>query len=66
MGERAPSLRSLLFGEESERVASETVGPVLVVRRREQGGDGDEGDSESEGATPADGESEDETDGDDA
>lgn len=33
MGERAPSLRSLLFGEESARVATETVGPVLVVRR---------------------------------
>jgi len=34
-GERAASLRSLLFGEERERVASETVGSVLVVRRRE-------------------------------
>jgi nucleotide-binding universal stress UspA family protein len=33
MGERAPSFRSLVFGEESERVASESVGPVLVVRR---------------------------------
>jgi len=32
MGERAPSVRSLVFGEESERVASESVGPVLVVR----------------------------------
>ena len=32
MGERAPSLRSLIFGEEAERVASESVGPVLVVR----------------------------------
>jgi nucleotide-binding universal stress UspA family protein len=32
MGERAPSLQSFLFGEEAERVASETVGPVLVVR----------------------------------
>lgn len=32
MGERAPSFRSLVFGEESERVASESVGPVLVVR----------------------------------
>jgi nucleotide-binding universal stress UspA family protein len=65
MGERAPSLRSLLFGEESERVASETVGPVLVVRRREQGGDGDEGDSESEDETDGD-ESKDETDGDES
>ena len=33
MGEQAPSLRSFLFGEETERVAAETVGPVLVVRR---------------------------------
>lgn len=33
MGERAPSFRSLVFGEESERVASASVGPVLVVRR---------------------------------
>ncbi|ELY47500.1 universal stress protein [Natronorubrum sulfidifaciens] len=32
MGERAPSLRSLIFGEETERVAAESVGPVLVVR----------------------------------
>ncbi|UPV73812.1 universal stress protein [Halorussus limi] len=35
MGEQAPSLRSLVFGEETERVAAETVGPVLVVRRDE-------------------------------
>jgi len=33
MGERAPSLRSLVFGDEAERVATESVGPVLVVRR---------------------------------
>lgn len=33
MGEQAPSLRSLLFGEEVERAAAESVGPVLVVRR---------------------------------
>jgi len=32
MGERAPSLASLVFGDEAERVASESVGPVLVVR----------------------------------
>ena len=32
MGEKAPSLRSLIFGEESDRVASAAVGPVLVVR----------------------------------
>ncbi|WP_049928005.1 universal stress protein [Halopiger goleimassiliensis] len=41
MGERAPSLRSLLFGEAAERVATETVGPVIVVRHRE-GQDGRE------------------------
>ncbi|THE63782.1 universal stress protein [Salinadaptatus halalkaliphilus] len=35
MGERAPSLRTLVFGEEAERVAAESVGPVLVVRRGE-------------------------------
>lgn len=32
MGEQAPSFRSLVFGGESERVASASVGPVLVVR----------------------------------
>ncbi|EMA35458.1 universal stress protein [Halobiforma nitratireducens] len=35
MGERAPSLRTLVFGEEAERVAAGSVGPVLVVRRLE-------------------------------
>ncbi|WP_265108632.1 universal stress protein [Halosolutus halophilus] len=35
MGERAPSLRSLVFGEEADRVAAGSVGPVLVVRQRE-------------------------------
>lgn len=33
MGERAPSLRSFLFGDEAQRVATESVGPVVVVRR---------------------------------
>jgi nucleotide-binding universal stress UspA family protein len=33
MGERAPSLRALLFGEESEQVAERSLGPVIVVRR---------------------------------
>ena len=33
MGERAPSLQSFLFGDESRRLAAESVGPVLVVRR---------------------------------
>lgn len=32
MGGQAPSLSSLLFGEETERVAEASVGPVLVVR----------------------------------
>ncbi len=32
MGESAPSLGSLVFGEPSERVAAASVGPVLVVR----------------------------------
>ncbi len=32
MGEKAPSLRSLVFGDETERVAAASVGPVLVVR----------------------------------
>ena len=35
MGESAPSLRSLVFGEPNERVASASVGPVLVVRHAE-------------------------------
>lgn len=35
MAERAPSLRSLVFGEEGERVAAASVGPVLVVRDAE-------------------------------
>lgn len=33
MGEQAPSFRSLLFGDETDRVATESVGPVIVVRR---------------------------------
>lgn len=36
MGEQAPSLQSFLFGEVTERVAAESVGPVLVVRRPQQ------------------------------
>lgn len=32
MGERAPSLVTVVFGEDAERVAAESVGPVLVVR----------------------------------
>lgn len=32
VGERAPSLSSLLFGDEAERLASASVGPVVVLR----------------------------------
>ena len=32
MGENAPSIRSLVFGNDPDRVASASVGPVLVVR----------------------------------
>jgi len=33
MGEAAPSLSSLVFGDAPERVAAASVGPVLVVRK---------------------------------
>lgn len=33
MGESEPSIRSLIFGEASEQVAEQTLGPVIVVRR---------------------------------
>ena len=36
VGEKAPSLASLVLGEESERVASAAVSPVLVVREDEE------------------------------
>lgn len=32
IGEKAPSLRSVIFGDESDRIASASVGPVLIVR----------------------------------
>jgi len=32
VGEKAPSLRSLVFSDESEKMAAASVGPVLVVR----------------------------------
>ncbi len=32
MGQNAPSLSSFLFGDEQERVAAASVGPVIVVR----------------------------------
>ena len=37
MGEQAPSLQSFLLGDVTERVAAESVGPVLVVRQDESG-----------------------------
>lgn len=37
MGEQAPSVGSFLFGEVTERVAAESIGPVLVVRRDPDG-----------------------------
>lgn len=40
LGERAPSVRSFLFGEESERIAGASVGPVVVVRRGPDAEDG--------------------------
>jgi nucleotide-binding universal stress UspA family protein len=36
MGEKAPSLASLVFGDEADRVASASVGPVVVVRYDER------------------------------
>jgi nucleotide-binding universal stress UspA family protein len=39
MGEQAPSLQSFLFGDVTDRVAAESVGPVLVVRRPESDGE---------------------------
>lgn len=35
VGESAPSLSKFLFGDESERLAAASVGPVLVVRRED-------------------------------
>ena len=32
MGEQAPSFRSFFFGDEGDRIAAASVGPVLVVR----------------------------------
>lgn len=34
LGEKAPSLTSLIFGDETDRIASTTVSPVLVVRSK--------------------------------
>ncbi|WP_123535688.1 universal stress protein [Halosimplex salinum] len=53
MGEAAPSLRSFLFGDEAERVASETVGPVLVVRRNEEEDEEEDEEGEAVASDPA-------------
>lgn len=39
MGEPSPTLRSMLLGEETGRIATESVGPVIVVRREPPGGE---------------------------
>ena len=36
LGEKAPSLTPLIFGDKTDQIASTTVGPVLVVRTKEQ------------------------------
>jgi len=63
MGERAPSLRTLVFGEEAERVATESIGPVLVVRY--QADETDSGDSQADETDGSDAQA-DETDSSDA
>lgn len=40
MGEAAPSLSSFLLGDEANRIAAASVGPVLVVRSSEPESDG--------------------------
>ena len=42
VGEAAPSLSQFLLGDESERLAAASVGPVLVVRRETDGDGADE------------------------
>lgn len=42
VGEAAPSLSEFLLGNESERLAAASVGPVLVVRRETEEDDADE------------------------
>lgn len=39
LGEREPTLRELIFGEFDERMIAESLGPVVVVRRVEEGED---------------------------
>jgi nucleotide-binding universal stress UspA family protein len=41
MGEAAPSLSSFLLGDEADRVAAGSVGPVLVVRSSDPESDGE-------------------------
>jgi nucleotide-binding universal stress UspA family protein len=53
MGESEPSLRSFLVGEESERVAARSLGPVVVVRRARPPGETDET-GETDGTGEAD------------
>jgi hypothetical protein len=68
MGERAPSLSSILLGDFEDRVASATVGPVLVVQsltEEQEEGAGEGGPDESADSTDTD-ESPDATDTDDA
>ncbi|MDG5777503.1 universal stress protein [Haloarculaceae archaeon H-GB2-1] len=36
MGEKAPNLRALVFGDFEERVAAESIGAVFVVRREDR------------------------------
>ena len=36
MGQQAPSLGSLIWGEAEDRVAAASIGPVLVVRREDE------------------------------
>lgn len=46
MGEAAPSLSSLLFGDPADRVAAASVGPVLVVRAEDAETDAEGGGGE--------------------
>jgi hypothetical protein len=47
IGERSPSLSSIVLGDFEERVAAATVGPVLVVQGP-HGGEGTDGDADGE------------------
>lgn len=42
MGENAPSIRSYVFGEDHQRVADRSVGPVSVLRREQPHGPEDD------------------------